>query len=81
MNKLHRRDFLKTALWGGIASATIPSYLTFCADAGMGQFDINKINVTGEKLSDHIRTYKMSRNIEKQLQWQIPLKERAESLY
>jgi len=56
-------------------------YLTFCGDAGLGQFDLSKIEVVGEKLSDHIRTYELSRNLEKQLQWQTPLQERGESLY
>ena len=64
----------------GIDPATI-GYLTFCAEAGMGQFDINKIDIVGEKLANHIRTYKLSRNIDKQLQWMTPLKERGESLY
>ena len=56
-------------------------YLTFCGEAGLGQFDLSKIEIIGEKLANHIRTYKLSRNLEKQLQWQTPLKERGESLY
>ena len=56
-------------------------YLNFCAEAGMGQFDINNINIIGETLANHVKNYKMSRNIEKQLQWMTPLRERAESLY
>ena len=56
-------------------------YLNFCANAGMGQFDLDKIEIIGEKLSNHIKTYKLSRNIEKQLQWLTPLRERGESLY
>ena len=56
-------------------------YLTFCAEAGMGQFDLDKIEIVGEKLANHIRTYALSRNIEKQLQWMTPLRERAEPLY
>jgi len=56
-------------------------YLTFCAKAGMGQYDISKIEITGEKLSGYIRKYELSRNLDKQLQWQIPLKDRGEALY
>ena len=56
-------------------------YLNFCASAGMGQYDIGKIEIVGEKVADHIRTYKMSRNIDKQLQWMTAIKERGESLY
>jgi len=59
----------------------IIGYLNFCADAGMGQYDISKIDVVGEKLADHIRQYKLSRNVEKQLQWMTPLKEKGEALY
>ena len=64
----------------GINPANV-GYLTFCAEAGMGQYDINKIDIVGEKLSDYIRTYQLSRNLDKQLQWQTPIKERGESLY
>lgn len=56
-------------------------YLNFCADAGMGQYDISKIEVIGEKVADHIIPYKMSTNIEKQLEWLTPIRERADSLY
>jgi len=56
-------------------------YMNFCANAGLGQYDMNKIEVVGEKVANHIKAYKMSRNIEKQLQWMTPLRERGESLY
>jgi len=56
-------------------------YLNFCADAGMGQFDISKIDIIGEKIADHIIPYKLSRNIEKQMQWKVPLKDKEETLY
>ena len=56
-------------------------YLTFCGEAGMGQFDLSKIEIVGEKLADYIKPYQLSRNIEKQLQWQTPLREKEESLY
>jgi len=56
-------------------------YLNFCAQAGLGEFDLSKIDVVGEKIADHVKPYQLSRNIDKQLQWQIPLKEKGESLY
>jgi len=56
-------------------------YLNFCADAGMGQFDLAKIDVVGERVADHIKHYKLSRNIEKELQWLKPIREKEESLY
>ena len=64
----------------GIDPANI-GYLTYCAEAGMGQYDINKIEIVGEKVTNHIKTYKMSRNFEKQLQWLTPLQEKGEALY
>lgn len=48
-------------------------YLNYCADAGMGEGDLNKIEILGEKVGDHIRTYKLNDNIEKQLIWKEPV--------
>lgn len=44
-------------------------YLNYCAEAGLGMADLNKIQVIGEKISDHIKPYKLSKNIEAQLIW------------
>ena len=44
-------------------------YLNYCADAGMGIGDLNQIEVIGERVQDHVRKYKLSGNIEKQLGW------------
>lgn len=44
-------------------------YLNFCADAGLGVADLSKINVIGEKITDHIKTYQLSKNIDAQLVW------------
>jgi Uncharacterized conserved protein len=64
----------------GVDSAKV-GYLTYCGEAGLGQYDINKIEIVGEKIADHIKPYKMSRNYEKHLQWMNPIKERGEALY
>ena len=55
----------------GIDYANV-GYLNYCADAGMGEGDINKIEILGESLKDHIRSYKLNDNIEKQLIWKNP---------
>ena len=60
----------------GIDAATI-GYMNFCADAGMGQFDINKIDVIGERVANHIKPYELPRTIERQLEWMTPLREPA----
>lgn len=47
-------------------------YLNYCADVGMGEWDLSKIEVVGQNLNDHIRTYKLHDNVEKQLIWKQP---------
>jgi uncharacterized protein (DUF362 family) len=47
-------------------------YLNFCAQTGAGVADLTKIEIIGEKLSNHIRTYKLSDNINDQLVWMKP---------
>lgn len=42
-------------------------YLNYCAQAGLGVADLGKIEIVGENLKDHIKTYKLHDNIEKQL--------------
>jgi len=55
----------------GIDSAKV-GYLNFCANAGLGQGDLAKIEVVGPRVADHIKPYKLSDNIEKQLIWLKP---------
>jgi uncharacterized protein (DUF362 family) len=47
-------------------------YLNYCAQTGMGVADLNKIEIIGESIKDHIRPYKLSTSIEKQLIWMKP---------
>ena len=44
-------------------------YLNYCADAGMGEGNLSKIEVVGQNLNDNIRKYQLNDNIEKQLIW------------
>jgi uncharacterized protein (DUF362 family) len=44
-------------------------YLNYCAQAGMGQADLGKIEILGPPVAQHVRPYKMSDRIEKELQW------------
>lgn len=48
-------------------------YLNFCAQTGGGIADLNKIEVIGEKITDHIKSYKMNENINAQLVWMNPV--------
>jgi uncharacterized protein (DUF362 family) len=47
-------------------------YLNFCADAGMGEADLKKIEIVGEPLARYIKSYQLAPNIEKQLIWMKP---------
>jgi uncharacterized protein (DUF362 family) len=55
----------------GINFANV-GYLNYCAQAGFGNADLNKIEIIGESISNHKKTYKLSDNIEKQLIWMNP---------
>lgn len=57
----------------GIDFANV-GYLNYCAQTGLGTADLNKIEVIGEKISDHKKSYKLSDNIDKQLIWKTPVK-------
>jgi uncharacterized protein (DUF362 family) len=47
-------------------------YLNFCANAGMGQGDLDQIEIVGPRVADHAKRYKLSDNIDKQLVWMQP---------
>ncbi len=55
----------------GIDFAKI-GYLNYCANAGRGVADLNKIEIIGESISNHKRSYKLSDNINDQLVWMTP---------
>jgi uncharacterized protein (DUF362 family) len=44
-------------------------YLTFCAQAGMGQADLGKMEILGERVADHMKKYRPADNIAQQLKW------------
>ena len=48
-------------------------YLNFCNQTGMGIGDLNRIEIIGEKLTNHIKQYKLNDNIDKQLIWMNPM--------
>ena len=68
----------------GIAAMGIdPSwvgYLSFCAQCGLGQYDLDRIDIRGTKLEDVVRKYRMSDAIQRQLRWLGPMKEVPERL-
>jgi uncharacterized protein (DUF362 family) len=50
-------------------------YLKFCADFGIGNFDIAKIDVRGAKIADVVKKYRLHADIEKQLEWMGPIQD------
>ncbi len=47
-------------------------YLNFCAQSGLGQYDLTKIDVRGTKITDVARKYQLHPDIERELQWMGP---------
>lgn len=52
-------------------------YLNYCADAKLGQADLKKIEVVGAAVEKHVKKYRLSDNVEKQLQWMKPVEDTA----
>lgn len=44
-------------------------YLTYCANAGIGQGDLSKIKVIGPDPANYVKTYKQHENIQNQMVW------------
>jgi uncharacterized protein (DUF362 family) len=55
----------------GIDFAKI-GYLNYCANAGRGVADLNKIEIIGESINNHRKSYRLSDNINDQLVWMNP---------
>jgi uncharacterized protein (DUF362 family) len=48
-------------------------YLNYCANMGLGQADLSKIEIVGPAIKDHVKPYKMPANFEEQLIWMKPV--------
>jgi uncharacterized protein (DUF362 family) len=44
-------------------------YLHYCAEQGMGEADLNKIEILGERLSDCVRPFRLHRSVNEQYAW------------
>jgi uncharacterized protein (DUF362 family) len=47
-------------------------YLNYCGKAGLGEDDLSRIEVVGEPIARHVKPYRLSDNIDKQLVWMQP---------
>jgi uncharacterized protein (DUF362 family) len=48
-------------------------YLQYCNDFGVGNYDINNIEVRGESIASVQKKYQMHKDIERELQWMGPM--------
>jgi uncharacterized protein (DUF362 family) len=55
----------------GIDFAKI-GYLNYCAQASLGEADLGRIEIVGEPLARHRRTYRLHDNVDEQLIWRHP---------
>ncbi len=54
-------------------------YLQWCSNAGMGEDDLSKMNITSPNYRNHIKEYKLNENIEIQREWIYELKKNLSS--
>jgi len=47
-------------------------YLNFCAAGGLGEADLQKIEIVGEPIARHVKSYKLAANVDRQLIWMTP---------
>jgi uncharacterized protein (DUF362 family) len=50
-------------------------YLGFCGQAGIGQYDLDRIELRGARLADVRRKYQLHRDIERMLEWMGPMRD------
>lgn len=48
-------------------------YLNYCAQAGLGQYDLSKIEVIGATVASLQKKYELHKDVEKELKWMGPL--------
>jgi uncharacterized protein (DUF362 family) len=55
--------------------AGYPGYLLYCWQTGLGQYDLDKIDIVGETLASVRKPYRLHGDIERQLQWRGPMED------
>ena len=48
-------------------------YLNYCAQMGLGNSDLNEIEIIGENINEHIMAYKLPDNFDEQTVWMNPI--------
>jgi uncharacterized protein (DUF362 family) len=71
-------DYIAADRVGVEAMGIDPSWvghLVYCYQAGLGQYDLDKIDVRGVKVADVKRTYLLHRDVDREKQWMGPMEE------
>lgn len=55
--------------------AGYPGYLLYCWQTGLGQYDLDKLDIVGETIASVRKPYRMHGDIERQLQWRGAMEE------
>jgi hypothetical protein len=50
-----------------------PGYLNYCAQGGVGQYDLTKIDVVGAKIADVQKKYRLHADVDRMLEWRGPM--------
>ena len=56
------------------------AYLGYCAQSGLGQADLSKINIRGAKLANVTKKYRQHPDMQRELKWMGPMTEVPEKL-
>ena len=71
-------DYIAADRVGVEAMGIDPSWvgsLVYCYQAGLGQYDLDKIDVRGAKVADVRRTYRLPPNVDIEKQWMGPMED------
>jgi len=52
-----------------------PGYLVYCAQMGLGQYDLSKIDVIGASIASVQKKYRLHSDIDRELQWMGPMED------
>jgi uncharacterized protein (DUF362 family) len=55
-------------------------YLRYCAQFGLGQYDLSKISIVGPSIASVAKKYQLHPDIQKELQWMTPLQQNSPAL-
>jgi uncharacterized protein (DUF362 family) len=57
-----------------------PGYLNYCHQAGLGQYDLTKIEVVGARIADVQRKYRLHADVDRMLEWRGPMQDLPSNL-